>query len=171
MRSVGLTSLVIYALALFLKVEAFAPPSSPASSRSSPAITTTTPTFTRSSLNTRRYNIIDSVQSMINNFGKKATASHILINPRKMPEDEAKEFLTQLKEEIDNDPVKFAEAASEHSGCPSAKQGGNLGEFGPATMVKNFDKVCFEEEVGVVHGPVSTQFGEHLILITARTGE
>jgi len=38
-------------------------------------------------------------------------------------------------------------------------------------MVKNFDTVCFSEEVGIVHGPVSTQFGEHLILITKRTGE
>jgi peptidyl-prolyl cis-trans isomerase C len=38
-------------------------------------------------------------------------------------------------------------------------------------MVKNFDQVCFNEAVGVVHGPISTQFGEHLILITERTGE
>jgi peptidyl-prolyl cis-trans isomerase C len=38
-------------------------------------------------------------------------------------------------------------------------------------MVKDFDKVCFEEAVGVVHGPISTQFGEHLILITGRTGD
>jgi peptidyl-prolyl cis-trans isomerase C len=57
------------------------------------------------------------------------------------------------------------------SGCPSSKNGGSLGEFGPGMMVKNFDDVCFNEAVGVVHGPVSTQFGEHLILITQRTGE
>ena len=35
-------------------------------------------------------------------------------------------------------------------------------------MVAEFDKVVFENEVGVVHGPVSTQFGSHLILITRR---
>ena len=35
-------------------------------------------------------------------------------------------------------------------------------------MVKEFDQVCFNEPVGVVHGPVRTQFGYHLIEITRR---
>jgi peptidyl-prolyl cis-trans isomerase C len=35
-------------------------------------------------------------------------------------------------------------------------------------MVKEFDEVCFNKEVGIVHGPVITQFGSHLILITRR---
>ena len=61
--------------------------------------------------------------------------------------------------------------SKEWSGCPSSKNGGDLGEFNPGMMVKNFDDVCFTEEVGVVHGPISTQFGEHLILITKRSGE
>ena len=30
-------------------------------------------------------------------------------------------------------------------------------EFGRGQMVKEFDKVVFEDEVGVVHGPVQTQ--------------
>ena len=30
-------------------------------------------------------------------------------------------------------------------------------EFGRGQMVKEFDKVVFEDEVGVVHGPVKTQ--------------
>ena len=54
------------------------------------------------------------------------------------------------------------------SECPSASKGGNLGTFKPGMMVKEFDKVCFSEEVGKVHGPVETQFGSHLILITRR---
>ena len=115
--------------------------------------------------------IWDTVQSMYNNWGKKATASHILFKPSQFPEDEARAKLLEIKAEIDNDPSKFAEAAKEWSGCPSSSKGGSLGEFGPGMMVKNFDDVCFSEEVGVVHGPVSTQFGEHLILITERTGE
>eukprot|EP00591_Stephanopyxis_turris_P016986 CAMPEP_0195534610 /NCGR_PEP_ID=MMETSP0794_2-20130614/42712_1 /TAXON_ID=515487 /ORGANISM="Stephanopyxis turris, Strain CCMP 815" /LENGTH=111 /DNA_ID=CAMNT_0040667501 /DNA_START=218 /DNA_END=553 /DNA_ORIENTATION=+ len=111
------------------------------------------------------------MKSVFGNWGKKATASHILIGPKTMGEAEAKEFLGNLKAEIDNDPQKFAEAAKEHSKCPSAKKGGDLGEFSPGMMVRNFDKVVFAEDVGVVHGPVSTQYGEHLILITERTGE
>ena len=105
---------------------------------------------------------------MYNHWGKKATASHILFRPSQFPEDEARVKLTEIKAEVDNDPEKFAAAAREWSGCPSSKNGGDLGEFGPGMMVKNFDAVCFNEEVGVVHGPISTQFGEHLILITQR---
>lgn len=105
---------------------------------------------------------------MYNNWGTKATASHILFRPSQFPEDEAKAKLSEFKAEIGNDADKFAEYAKEWSGCPSAKNGGDLGEFGPGMMVKNFDEICFNEDVGVVHGPVSTQFGEHLILITKR---
>ena len=120
---------------------------------------------------TQQFAIWDTVSSMYNNWGKKATASHILFKPSQFDEDAAKAKLTEMKAEIGDDPEKFAAAAKEWSGCQSSKDGGNLGEFGPGMMVKNFDDVCFNEKVGVVHGPISTQFGEHLILITSRTGE
>eukprot|EP00581_Thalassiosira_minuscula_P007652 CAMPEP_0183705096 /NCGR_PEP_ID=MMETSP0737-20130205/2277_1 /TAXON_ID=385413 /ORGANISM="Thalassiosira miniscula, Strain CCMP1093" /LENGTH=157 /DNA_ID=CAMNT_0025932177 /DNA_START=43 /DNA_END=516 /DNA_ORIENTATION=- len=130
-----------------------------------------TPAIRRSNLETQHNAIWDTVSSMYNNWGKKATASHILFRPSQFPEEEAKVKLLEIKEEVGNDPEKFAAAAKEWSGCPSSKNGGDLGEFGPGMMVKNFDDICFNDEVGVVHGPVSTQFGEHLILITERTGE
>mmetsp|Transcript_563 Transcript_563/g.930 ORF Transcript_563/g.930 Transcript_563/m.930 type:complete len:158 (+) Transcript_563:185-658(+) len=129
------------------------------------------PTFTRSKLDTRRYNLFDTFGSIANNFGKKVTASHILIGPGEMKGEEAKAKLLKLKGKIGGDPEKFAEAAATTSTCPTSKKGGDLGSFGPGMMVKEFDKVCFEEDVGVVHGPISTQFGEHLILITDRTGD
>ena len=107
------------------------------------------------------------IGSMIKNFGKKVTASHILIGPassitgRGMEQADAQSKLLELKEEIGNDPAKFAAAAEEFSSCrASMKKGGDLGEFGPGMMVGPFDKICFEEEVGAVHGPVSTPFGE-----------
>eukprot|EP01052_Picozoa_sp_SAG31_P003354 SAG31_NODE_127_length_23612_cov_39.709863_20_plen_65_part_00 len=58
--------------------------------------------------------------------------------------------------------------------CPSAKDGGKLGFFKPGTMVKEFDEVAFPSRdedypVGVVHGPVKTRFGYHLILIHHRS--
>merc|ERR1719491_573428 len=117
------------------------------------------------------YAIWDTVSSMYNNWGKKATASHILFRPSQFSEDDAKAKLLEIKGEIGNDADKFAAAATEWSGCPSSKSGGDLGEFNPGMMVKAFDEVCFNEDVGVVHGPISTQFGEHLILITKRSGE
>ena len=115
--------------------------------------------------------------SMAKNFGKKVTVSHILIGPstsvtgRGMIKEEATAKLLELKEEIGNDPEKFAAAAEEFSSCrASMTKGGDLGEFGPGLMVGAIDKICFEEEVGVVHGPVSTPYGEHLVLIRERTG-
>merc|ERR1712205_194078 len=62
--------------------------------------------------------------------------------------------------------------AKEHSTCPSGKSGGSLGEFGPGQMVKEFNDVVFTTgKVGKVDGPVKTQFGYHLILITKRGDE
>ena len=36
-------------------------------------------------------------------------------------------------------------------------------------MVKEFDTAVFNGPVGVIQGPVQTQFGYHLILVTDRT--
>lgn len=108
---------------------------------------------------------MDDVQGFMKRFTTKATASHILIKGGA----EAENKLEDLKVEIGNDPVKFAEAAAQYSACPSGRQGGNLGEFGPGAMVKEFDTVVFNDDVGVVHGPVKTQFGYHLIYINDRT--
>jgi peptidyl-prolyl cis-trans isomerase C len=90
----------------------------------------------------------------------RASARHILVSNQAECED--------IKEQIENG-ADFAELAKERSQCPSGKQGGDLGEFGPGQMVKEFDQVVFSEEVGKVCGPVQTQFGYHLIEITART--
>jgi len=80
----------------------------------------------------------------------KAAARHILVA--------TEQECTDLKQKI----------AKEHSTCPSGREGGKLGEFSPGMMVAEFDKVVFSEEVGVVHGPIETQFGFHLIEITNR---
>ena len=90
----------------------------------------------------------------------KANARHILVDNE--------EKCTTLKQQIE-DGSDFAEVTREHSSCPSGKQGGDLGEFGPGMMVPEFDKVVFNEAVNTVHGPVKTQFGYHLLEITGRT--
>ena len=63
---------------------------------------------------------------------------------------------------------QFSQAASRRSTCPSKSDGGSLGTFGRGQMVPEFDAVVFGEDVGVIHGPVDTQFGSHLILVTNR---
>ncbi|PIP01701.1 MAG: peptidylprolyl isomerase [Zetaproteobacteria bacterium CG12_big_fil_rev_8_21_14_0_65_54_13] len=92
---------------------------------------------------------------------KRATASarHILVAD--LAQCEA------LKAEIENG-ADFAELARQHSSCPSANKGGDLGEFRERQMVKEFNDVVFSAALHTVHGPVKTQFGYHLIEITAR---
>ncbi len=90
----------------------------------------------------------------------RASARHILVA--------TKEQCENLKAQIEAG-TDFAAVAMEHSLCPSKRQGGDLGEFSPGQMVKEFDEVVFTGEVGKVLGPVQTQFGFHLIEITSRT--
>ncbi len=90
----------------------------------------------------------------------KALSRHILLST----EENCNALKTQIEGGAD-----FAALAKEHSSCPSGKQGGDLGEFGPGQMVKEFDAVVFHEELGKVHGPVKTQFGYHLLEITSRS--
>jgi peptidyl-prolyl cis-trans isomerase C len=89
----------------------------------------------------------------------RARARHILVSS----EAECLDLKTKLE-----NGAEFESLAKQHSTCPSGKQGGDLGEFGPGQMVKEFDQVVFNEEVGKVHGPVKTQFGYHLLEITSR---
>ncbi len=90
----------------------------------------------------------------------KATARHILVETL----EQCEELKTQIQGGTD-----FAQAAMEHSSCPSGLQGGDLGEFGPGQMVPEFDAVVFSGEVNEVLGPVKTQFGYHLLEVTSRT--
>ncbi len=90
----------------------------------------------------------------------RAKARHILVS--------TKEKCEELKKQIEAGS-DFAEMAKKHSSCPSSKQGGNLGEFGPGEMVPEFDKVVFSAEIGKVQGPIKTQFGYHLVEVTSRS--
>ena len=90
-----------------------------------------------------------------------ASARHILVD------SEAK--CNELKEQINSGAMTFEQAAKENSTCPSGANGGDLGTFSQGQMVPEFDKVVFNDEVGVVHGPVQTQFGYHLLEVTSRS--
>ncbi len=90
----------------------------------------------------------------------KATARHILVS--------SEEQCQQLKTEIETG-ADFGDVAKQHSSCPSAAQGGDLGSFGPGQMVPEFDQVVFSADVNTVQGPVKTQFGYHLLEVTSRT--
>lgn len=90
----------------------------------------------------------------------QASARHILVNS----EAECEALKTEIEQGRD-----FADAAREHSKCPSGKQGGDLGTFGRGQMVREFDEVVFTGDLNKVHGPVKTQFGYHLLEVTSRS--
>ena len=88
-----------------------------------------------------------------------ASARHILVD--------TEEECIQLKDRIDAGE-DFADLARAHSNCPSKAQGGDLGQFGPGMMAKEFDAVVFSADINTVQGPVKTQFGYHLLEVTSR---
>lgn len=90
----------------------------------------------------------------------RASARHILVD--------TEEQCATLKADIENG-VDFGEIAKQYSSCPSGSRGGELGEFGPGQMVREFDEVVFSAPVNTVQGPVKTQFGYHLLEVTSRS--
>ncbi|MDX1342929.1 MAG: peptidylprolyl isomerase [Reinekea sp.] len=91
---------------------------------------------------------------------KTACARHILVKTK----EQAEQIKQQLAKGAD-----FGKLAKKFSTCPSAKRGGDLGEFQRGQMVKAFDDVVFKKEVLVIHGPIKTKFGFHLIQTIYRT--
>lgn len=84
----------------------------------------------------------------------KLKARHILVNH----EYEAKDILLKLKE-----GKIFEELAKDFSQCPSAKSGGDLGEFTKGKMVPAFEKALLKLQENEISGVVKTQFGYHII--------
>ena len=89
-----------------------------------------------------------------------ATARHILVDS----EAQCLDLKSQIEQGAD-----FGEIAKQHSSCPSGRNGGELGEFGPGQMVREFDEVVFSADLNTVQGPVKTQFGYHLLEVTGRS--
>ena len=100
--------------------------------------------------------------------GPQVRASHILVAEQAL--------CAKMKELLDalpaaDVPEKFAQLAKSKSTCPSASSGGSLGQFGRGQMTPAFDEACWTAPIGVVQGPVATEFGYHLILVTARSAD
>ena len=96
----------------------------------------------------------------------KVLCQHILVkvedNSTSDEKSAAFEKILAIKDRI-TAGGNFAEEAQKHSDCPSGREGGSLGWFGPGMMVPEFDKVAFEMKKGEVSGVVTTQFGYHII--------
>lgn len=89
----------------------------------------------------------------------KWRASHILVKDGEL----ATRILKELKDGAD-----FKTLARKYSTCPSKKKGGDLGWFGPGSMVQPFENSVRTLSVGKTSKPVRTQFGLHIIMKTGQ---
>lgn len=96
-------------------------------------------------------------------------AKHILIKADKnAPEAEVKAAEAEINkwyQEAIKPNADFSAIAKEHSQCPSAAQGGDLGAFSRGMMVPEFETVAFEAKPMEVSKPFRTQFGFHIVQV------
>lgn len=115
-------------------------------------------------------------------------ASHILIacKPGSEPKDTLAAYhkAIQIRTQILNGEIDFAEAAVLHSDDPSARDfvnpqtqrshignRGDLGYFTVFDLVYPFETAAYHTPVGQVSMPIRTQFGYHLIYTTEKIDE
>lgn len=138
--------------------------------------------------------MFDAAPSMFD--GSMVRASHILLTPGtdKKAQEEAAGKLRGIKKQCEDEAAKvvaalpatatpleketartkkvnelFAAYAKEYSTCPSKKEGGDLSFFPRVgAMVEPFAKAAFEMKVGDISDVVATEFGYHLVLVTAK---
>ncbi len=102
---------------------------------------------------------------------EKVEASHILIKLDENADEATVETARKAAEAVYDKAAKgedFAELAKTFSQGPSAASGGFLGIFDKKSMVKPFGDAAFAMKAGDVSKPVQTQFGWHVIKLTAR---
>ncbi len=101
-----------------------------------------------------RYNIEQQSRSEV-------CSAHILLED----EETADEIYALAIE----DGADFAALAIEHSTGPSGPNGGDLGCTSPSSYVPEFGAATLLAGLNVPYGPVQSQFGWHIILVTDRT--
>jgi peptidyl-prolyl cis-trans isomerase D len=107
---------------------------------------------------------------------EKRQASHILIGfgGTTTPADKAaaKAKALDILAQVKKNPKRFEELAVKNSQDPgSATKGGDLGSFGRGAMVKPFEEAVFSMKVNQISELVESEFGYHIIKLTAITGQ
>ena len=102
---------------------------------------------------------------------EQRSARHILIavaaNADAATRATAKAKAEQLYKQVLANPTSFAELAKQHSEDPgSAVEGGDLGWFPRSAMVKAFADTVFGMKPNEIKGPIATDFGYHIILLS-----
>ncbi len=114
----------------------------------------------------------DKVQNDLAALTRRVTARHILV----ANEEIALTLKRKIREECIHKELYvedvFAQAAQKYSQDETTKQrGGLLGDLVPQGYCKSqiLDQACFQVPLGSLEGPLQSEFGYHLVLVTERT--
>ena len=92
---------------------------------------------------------------------------HILLsaNPKdKKAFDNAREKAYAVLEQVKKNPHEFATIARDVSSCPSAAQGGNLGQITRGSTIPEFEKALKNaKKTGLLMQPVESRYGYHIV--------
>jgi peptidyl-prolyl cis-trans isomerase C len=116
--------------------------------------------------------VLNKVQNDFAALTRRVTAHHILVSNE--------EVALALKQRIRDESVNnerwivdvFEQAARKYSRDETTSQrGGLLGNLVPQGYCRSqiLDRACFEVGLGTIEGPVKSEFGYHLLLVTERT--
>lgn len=100
-------------------------------------------------------------------------ARHILITINEtIPENtraEAGKRIAAVQARLAKEPQRFEEQAQKHSECPTALDGGKLGDLPRGKLFPELDKALFEMKAGEVSGVLESELGFHVLRCDAIT--
>ena len=102
--------------------------------------------------------------------GDLVFARHVLlaVTPG-APVARLREQAEKVLQEARAHPEQFARLAEQYSNCPSAQQGGHLGQLGRGDCVPEFEHALFDgRATGVLPRLVKTRFGFHVVAVDQR---
>jgi nitrogen fixation protein NifM len=98
---------------------------------------------------------------------------HILITINETIADNTRSMAQQrinaIAARLAKDAGRFEEQALKHSECPSALEGGKLGDLPRGKLFPELDRVLFELEAGKVSGVLESELGFHVLRCDAIT--
>ncbi len=82
----------------------------------------------------------------------------------------AQQRISSIASRLAKEPQRFEEQALKHSECPTALQGGALGDLPRGKLFPALDDALFEMKAGEVSGVLETELGFHVLRCDAITG-